>query len=69
MENWQKQVLTEKFNLAKKIDKLDKYINVPGFETLPDPERLLLNLQLNVMTTYHTILNWRTKLFTTSLSD
>lgn len=49
----------EKQELIEKKEKLDKYIKSEDFNKLGEVQKVLLNLQVNVLDNYTDILNYR----------
>lgn len=55
MLEWQKRVIDEKRDLEKKIEKLDRYIEL-NKEEMFTTQKNLMEAQLSVMKCYHSIL-------------
>lgn len=63
MESFQERVLNEKKELDTKIEKLGEFVKTEFFQTLPEIDSQLLNLQLGTMKIYSQILDVRMERF------
>lgn len=69
MTDWQKRMITEREELARKILGITAFICGPEFMNLSENERTLLSAQLQHMADYYAILVKRTLFYTQQSGD
>lgn len=59
MDDFKERLKIEKKELAEKINKLKIFIESERFELINNDQKMLLNIQLKAMNTYHECLHYR----------